>query len=121
MNAVAHAQFAFQMSTLLQKYLYHHNQYSNTWDSKYLALVAQVIWAFGMNPKIGGSSPSGVETLSVSKKTSTLSREYPFVSRKWMLLPAHISDVNFSTNLDQMWYWYIQSSDYKAGPLVQIK
>ena len=32
MNAVAHAQLAFQLLTLLQKHLYHQSQYSETWD-----------------------------------------------------------------------------------------
>ena len=59
-----------------------------TWDSKCLALIAQMVRAFGMNPKVGDSSPSQVETFSVSK-TLTLSQEHPFVCRKWMLLPAH--------------------------------
>ena len=32
----------------------------NTWDSKFLALIAQMATAFGMNPKVGGfESPSG--------------------------------------------------------------
>ena len=41
MNAAAHAQLTFQMLTLLQKYLYRQSQYSTTWDSKCLALIAQ--------------------------------------------------------------------------------
>ena len=51
-------------------------------------------------PKVGGSSPPEVETFSVSK-TSTLSQDHPFVSRKWMLLPAHsnISNINFTTKI----------------------
>ena len=49
------------MLTLLQKYLYRQSQYSNTWDSKCLALIVQMIRAFGMNPKVGGSSPPQVE------------------------------------------------------------
>ena len=41
MNAVARAQLTFQMLTLLQKYLYHQSQYSTTWGSRCLALIAQ--------------------------------------------------------------------------------
>ena len=47
--------------------------------------MAQVVRAFGMNPTVGGSSPTEVETFYVSK-TSTLSQEHPFLSRKWMVL-----------------------------------
>ena len=60
----------------------------NKWDSKCLALKSQMVRAFGMNPKVGCSSPPQVETFSVSK-TLTLSQEHPFVCRKWMLFPAH--------------------------------
>ena len=60
MNAVARAQITFQMLTLLQKYHYRQSQYSKTWDSKCLALIAQMVRAFDMNPKVGGSSPAHV-------------------------------------------------------------
>ena len=76
------------MLTIPQKYLYHQSQYSKTRDSKYLAMIAQMVRAFGMNPKVGDSSLLQVEPFSVSK-TLTLSQEHPFVYRKWMLLPAH--------------------------------
>ena len=62
-----------QMLTLLKKYLYRQSQYSTTWDIKCLALINQKVRAFGMNPKVGGSSSPQVETFSVSK-TLTLSR-----------------------------------------------
>ena len=65
MNAVARAQLTFQTLTLLQKYLYRQSQYSKTWDSKCLALRAQMFRAFGVN--LGGSSPPQVETFHVSK------------------------------------------------------
>ena len=81
MDAVARARLAFQMLTLLKKYLHRQSQYSKTWDSKCLALIALYVRAFGMNPKAGGSSPPQVETFSVSK-TLTLSQEHPFVCRK---------------------------------------
>ena len=55
------------MLTLLQKYLYHQSQYLKTWDSKCLSLIYQMVGAFGINMKVGGSSPPQVETFSVSK------------------------------------------------------
>ena len=63
------------------KYLYHQSQYSNTWDSKCVALISQVVKSFSMNLKVGVSSPPQVETFSVSK-TWTLSREYTCTSQK---------------------------------------
>ena len=72
MNAVARAQLTFQMLTLLQNCLYRQSQYSTTWESKCLALIAQMVSrAFGMNPKVGGSSTPSVEIFSVSKKIDT--------------------------------------------------
>ena len=43
------------------------NQYSRTKDSKCLALIAQLVRAFGMNSKVGGLSPPKIEIFSVSK------------------------------------------------------
>ena len=80
MNAVACAQLTFQMLTSLQKYLYRLSQYSKPWDRQYLALIAQMVRAFGMNPKVGGSSPPQV-SFSVSK-SFTLSHEHPLMCRK---------------------------------------
>ena len=57
MNAVARARSTFQMLTLLRKYLYHQSQYSTRRGSKCLALIAQQVRAFGINPKVGGSRP----------------------------------------------------------------
>ena len=37
-------------------------------------MIVQMIRAFGMNPKVGGSSPPQVETFFVSKKFDTLTR-----------------------------------------------
>ena len=45
----------------IKKYLYRQSQCSNTWDSKCLVLIAQMVRAFGMNPP-------QVQTFSVSKK-----------------------------------------------------
>ena len=61
--------------------IYHQSQCSKTWDSK-----CQMVRAFLMNPKIGGSSLSQVDTLSVIKN---FSQGHQFVCRKSMLLPAH--------------------------------
>ena len=82
------ADLTVQMLTLLHNYLDRQSQYSNTWNSTFLALTAQVARAFGMNSKVGGSSLPQVETFFVSK-SSTLSQEHPFVTPKWMLVPAH--------------------------------
>ena len=81
MNVVSRARWTFQMLTLLQKYLHHQNQYSKTWDSKCLALIVQLVRAFGMNPKVGCSSPPQVETFSVSKNHETFPRTPVRVSK----------------------------------------
>ena len=81
LNAVARAQLTFQMLISLQKYRYRKSQREITRDSKHLALIAEIVRAFGMNLKDGGSSPSQVETFSVSK-TLPLSQEHLFVCRK---------------------------------------
>ena len=39
------------------KNLYCQSQYSKTWDSKCMVLIAQMVREFGMNPKVEGSSP----------------------------------------------------------------
>ena len=62
MNFVARTQLIFQMIILLQKYQYHQSQCSKTWGSKCLALMAQMVRAFGMNPNVGSSSPTHAET-----------------------------------------------------------
>ena len=70
------------------KYSYGQSQYSTTRDSKCLVLVTQIAKVFDMNPTLGCSSPSQVETFSMSE-TLTLSQVYLFVSRKWMLSLTH--------------------------------
>ena len=70
--------FHKNIRSCLQKYLYSQSQCSKTWDSKCLALIARMVGAFGMNPKVGCSCPSQVEAFSVSK-ILTLSQEHPFV------------------------------------------
>ena len=59
--------------------------------------------AFGMNPKVGGSSSPQVETFFVSK-TSTLSQEHPFVCRKWFFFPrtVSISNINFQIQMKKI-------------------
>ena len=81
MNVVARAQLTFEMLTLFQKYLYHKSQYSKTRGSKCLALIAQMVRAFGMNLKVGGSSTPQVETFSVSKNFDTFTRTSVRVSK----------------------------------------
>ena len=65
MNGVARSQLTLQMLTLLQKYLYRQIQCSKTRDSKCLALMAQMVRAFGMNPNVEGPSLPRVETIFV--------------------------------------------------------
>ena len=91
MNAVARAQLAFQMLTLLNKYLYRQSQYSKTLDGKCLALIAQMIRAFGVNRKVGGSSPPQVETYSVSKNFGTYTRTSVRVSKKNAVAHPHLT------------------------------
>ena len=90
MNAVAYEQWTSRMLSLLQKYLYRQSQNSETLGRKCLALIAQMVRVFGMNPNVGDSNPPQVETFSVSKAL-TLSQEHPFVCRKWMLLPTQLT------------------------------
>ena len=62
-----------------------------------------------------GLSHPQVDTFSVSN-TSTLSQEHPFVSRKWMLLPAkktiNISNVNFTT----IYIWFVFEMPHLGTP-----
>ena len=62
-------------------FIYRHIQYPKTRDRKCLALVAQMVRAFGMNPKVGGSNPPHVETVSVSKNVDTFTRTPVRVSK----------------------------------------
>ena len=60
MNAVAHAQLKFQMLTWTSKISAPPEPVKKTWDSKCMALAAQMVRAFGMNPKVRCSSfPQG--------------------------------------------------------------
>ena len=67
MNAVANAHSTVQMLTLLKRISILPEPVFKYWDSKCLALIAQMFRPFGMNPKIGGLSPSQVQTFSISK------------------------------------------------------
>ena len=52
--------------------------------------LAQMVRAFGMNPKVGSSSPSQVGTLSVSK-TLTLTRTSACVSKTNVVARAQLT------------------------------
>ena len=73
-------------------------KHSKTWGSKCLALLAQLARAFGMNPKVGGSSPPQGETFSVSK-TLTLSQKHCSCVENECCCPGtvNISNVNFAS------------------------
>ena len=43
------------------KNLYRQSQYSRTWNGRCLALIAQVVRGFGMNPEVVGSSCPGLQ------------------------------------------------------------
>ena len=64
------------------------------WDSKCLALIAQMARAFGINPKVGGSSPPQVEIFSVSK-TLIVPQEHPPVCREWMMNAVAYAQLTF--------------------------
>ena len=42
------------MLILLQKYLYRQNQYEKNMGQQMSGLIAEMVTAFGMNPKVGG-------------------------------------------------------------------
>ena len=68
MHAVARTQLSFQMLLLLKK-----NYIARASIRIYgaaNALIAQVVRAFGMSPKFGGSSPPEVETFFGTKSKS---------------------------------------------------
>ena len=87
MNVVSGPQLTFQMLASLQKYLYRQSQYSKTWGSKYLALIAQMVTALRMNPKAGLESPSGRDIFGL-KNFDTFLR-ISVRESKMMLMPAH--------------------------------
>ena len=100
MNAVARMQLTFQMLILLKKYPYHQSQYSTTWDSKCLALITQMVRAFGMNSKVGGSRPPQVETFSVWK-TRRFGKNTRSCVKNECCCPhtINISNVSFTSNM----------------------
>ena len=130
MNAVPRAQLIFQMLTLLQKYLYRYSQYSKTWCSNCLALIAQMVRAFCMNPKVGGSSPLRPRYF-LSKKFDTFTMAvWPVGCFGWkppLVTPGHLtSDLptlymvrkqKCSTPLptDMLWYdWNSFTKPFRA-------
>ena len=98
-NAVA--QLTFQTKTLFKKYLHRQSQSSKTWDSKCLALIAQMVRAFSVNPKVGGLSPPQVETFSVSKKLWHFQKNiHSCVENECCCLhTVNISNVNFTSKI----------------------
>ena len=72
-----------------------------TWDSKCLALIAQMVRAFGVNPEVGGSSPSQVETFSVSKNFWLFHKNIPWGFENECCCPhtVNISNVNFTSKI----------------------
>ena len=67
------------MLTLLQN-IYTTRESFQTWQNKCWALIIQMVRAFGMSPKVRGSSPPQVKTFSVSKTW-----KYPLT----MMSPKH--------------------------------
>ena len=66
-NAVARAQLTFQMLTYLDKYLYRQRQYSKSWVSKCLALIAQRLEHSARIRRLGVRVPSGRDILLSQK------------------------------------------------------
>ena len=88
----------FKMLTLLQKYLYRKSQCSKTWDSTCLALIAQMVRSFGMNPKVVGfESPSGRDIFCF-KIIDTFTRTSVRVSKLTAVARAQLAfqNVNFT-------------------------
>ena len=79
MNVIARAQLTFQISTLLKKYLFHQSQYQKIWDSNCLILIAQMVRAFGVHSKVGGSS--ALRSRHFLKNFDTLTRTSIRVSK----------------------------------------
>ena len=72
--------------------LYYQCQYSKTWDSKCLALIAQMVRAFGINPNVGCSSPPQVEIfLSQKRSQDTFTRTPVRVSKMNAVAHAHLT------------------------------
>ena len=88
MNVVSLTQFIFQMLILFKKMCTARASVQR--HVTCLALIAQLVRAFGMNPKVGGSSPPQAETFSVSK-TLAFSPDYPFVSKMNAVVSAQLT------------------------------
>ena len=78
------------------KYLYRQREYY-TWDSKYLALIAQVVRAFGMNSKVGGfESPSGRDIFSLNRRHFHKNIRSWVKNECWCPRTVDISNVKFT-------------------------
>ena len=74
----------------LKKCLYQHSQNLKTWDSKCLALIAQMVRTFGLNPKVGGSSPLRSDIFRL-KTFDTFTRTPVRVSKMKAVAPAQLT------------------------------
>ena len=75
----------------------HQSQYSKTWHSKCLASMAQMVWAFGMNPKVGWfESPSGGDIFCL-KNFDTFSRTSLCVSKINVVAHAQLTFWNVNS------------------------
>ena len=82
------------------KYIYFQSQYSRTWDSKCLALIAQLVRAFSMNPKFWGCSPHQVETFPVSeRKLGHLHKNISSWVKYEFCCQCTVSNVDFTTKI----------------------
>ena len=101
-NAVARAQLTFQMFTLLKKYLYHKSMCSKTWDSKCLALIAQMVRAFAWIRRLGVRVPLKLRHFLSQKLWHFHKNIRSCVENEcWCPRTVYISNVNFtSKNID---------------------
>ena len=78
---IARAQLTFQTFTLLREYLYRQSQYSKPWDSKCLALIAQMVRTVDMNPKFWGFESLSGRDIFCLKNFDTFTKTYVRVSK----------------------------------------
>ena len=95
-----------------------------TWDSKCLALIAQIVREFGMNPKVGGfESPSGKDNFCL-KNFDTCSRTSVCVSKmnavartqltfQMLTLFQIYTFPNFNGCSIEVWEWISNFSPHK--------
>ena len=93
----------FKCLSYHKEYLYRQSQFSKTWDTKYLTLIAPILRAFSMSPKVGSASHPQVKTFSVSKKH----RYFHKSIRLWVenaVARDNFSNANFTTkNIYAAW------------------